>query len=226
MADAPVYFLEENIKRVARGMYEITSQYEQLFVDLGSRIFEDIAHHNDPSKTLKICIDHIDQAILAFRKHFPDNSTVACKKGCHFCCFFSIECPPQVLVDITRYLKATLSPEKQQKIRQKLSLDISRRQPPLQRAPCPFLDKSGTCSIYEKRPLACRSFSSPDATACEQSVTDGRNITQHPVHYRIYQVATAALLSSAKQQGRHHKQLAFIPSLQKALEAEDEDVIW
>lgn len=94
------------------------------------------------------------------------------------------------------------------------------------RARCPFLSEAGTCAIYAKRPLSCRSFTSPDAKLCEQSVVDGRNIPQQPVLHRIYQAVTTSLSGAAKKQGLYYEQVEFIPSLLEVLDVEKKHKEW
>ncbi len=207
-------------------MQEVSTQYEQLFTNLAARMYNDIAELMDASEAMAVCLDHVDRAILAFGNHFPDTTVIACKKGCHYCCFFPIQSPPQEVVAIARHLISTFSSNEQALLREQLTADIARRTGPLQRGQCPFLDEAKACSIYQERPLACRWFTSPDANICKQSVKDGRNIPQHPIHNRIYEAAVASLLAAAKKQGRFHEQVPFIASLLKALEAAPDTVIW
>lgn len=214
--------IEAEVKRVAEQMREASTRYERIFTDLESQIFNAIVNLQDASETMAVCVEHIDRAIVAFQYHFPASATIACRKGCHHCCFFPIVCPPQVVRDSTRYLKSTLAESEIKELKRKLSGDNAQRNPPFHRARCPFLNDAHACSIYERRPLACRSFTSPDAGLCLQSRVDGRNIPQHPIHHRIYQAATTALLAAARKQGRFHKQLSFISSLLNALEEEND----
>lgn len=207
-------------------MNEVGRQYEKLFADLGTQMFTDMVDLNDASEMMAVCSRHIEQALSAFGQYFPDASVVACTKGCHHCCSFPIECPPQVVIDIARYLRSTRSAADLNILRRNLLNDINDRKLPLNRAQCLFLDSEKMCSIYEKRPLSCQWFTSPDAAICEKSVVDGRNISQHPVRHRIYQVATTVLLACAKKQGRSHEQVLFVQSLLSVLEIEKKDALW
>ncbi|MFH2093147.1 MAG: YkgJ family cysteine cluster protein [Pseudomonadota bacterium] len=226
MGESQVYFSEAHVEQVAKKIKEISKLYEQLFADFGAQLFSDIADLSDASKIMQVCVSHIETAVLAFGRHFPDSSVIACTRGCCHCCSFPIECPPQVVVDVARHIRNTWSFEDQHLLRQKLTHDMSARQLPFNRAPCPLLDKDRLCSIYEKRPLSCRWFTSPDAALCEKSVQDGSNITQHPVGHRIYQVATTMLLACEKKQGRPYVQVPFVSSLLEILEIPKETTVW
>lgn len=220
------YFSEAHVKRVAGKLHEISREHEQLFIDLGSQILVEIENLHDASTAIAVCLTHIENTISAFQNHFPDSSVIACGKGCHHCCTFAVECPPQVIIDIARHLRVTFSAEEQDLLRQKLARNIVKRNTPLKRARCSFLDETSSCSIYAKRPLAYRSFTSSNAAICEQSVTDGRNIPQHPIRHRIHMAATTALLLCAKQQGQFHEPVPFIPALLEALETEHAGEVW
>jgi hypothetical protein len=221
MKESLIYFSNARVQAVAQKMKEVGRQYEQLFTDLGRQMFADMVDLHDASEMTAVCTRHIDQALSAFEQNFPDFSPVACTKGCCHCCFFPVECPPQVVIDIARYLRAKESAAGLDLLRHKLAQDTKDRKPPLYRAKCPFLNGEKLCSIYEKRPLSCQCFTSPDPSQCKKSVADGRNIFQHPLRHRIYQVATTMLLACAKKQGRAHDQVMFIPALLSILEIED-----
>ncbi len=199
-------------------MQEISRQYEQLFANLGKQIFLDIENLTDSSDALAVCIRHIETALAAFETHFPDRSVIACKKGCCYCCSFPIECPPQVVVDIARHIKETWPEKEIFQLKKQMARDILARKAPFYRAPCPFLNKENTCSIYEKRPLSCRWFTSPDAGLCEKSVEDGSHVPQHAIRHRVFQTATTMLLAWAKKQGRYGEQVPFISSLLEIME--------
>jgi len=226
MKESLIYFSEARVQEVAQKMKEVGRQYEQLFTDLGRQMFSDMADLDDASEMMALCTRHVDQALSAFGQNFPDVSPVACTKGCCHCCSFPVECPPQVAIDIARYLRAKETAAGLDLLRCKLAQDMKDRKPPLYRAKCPFLNAENLCSIYENRPLACQCFTSPDPAQCEKSVADGRDISQHPLRHRIYQAATTMLLACAKKQGRAHDQVMFIPALLSILEIEGKDGLW
>ncbi|WP_315982104.1 hypothetical protein [Aliamphritea spongicola] len=64
-------------------------------------------------------------------------------------------------------------------------------------------------------------FSSQNAFSCEQSLTDGRQISQRPLTHRIFQAAVTALLIAAEQQGMYKEQGLLIPGLLELLTETD-----
>jgi Fe-S-cluster containining protein len=213
-----VFFSTGDVAVVASNIHAANIEYEALFTNLGTQIFVSVTNTNTPSDKFAVALQYITDAIVAFEQNFPGNSKLACEKGCHHCCHFPIETSQQVVDAIASHLTSTLDQADLEILKIKLAANINARSAPLFRAACPFLDNQHACSIYHKRPLACRWFSSNNASNCAQSVIDGRSIQQHPIHTRIYQAATTALLADQKEQTGSDQQLAFIPAIAKALQ--------
>ncbi|WP_415882373.1 YkgJ family cysteine cluster protein [Neptuniibacter sp. QD34_54] len=219
MPETDVFFSTADVTDVAQKLQQVTAEYEALFGNLSKQIYSSIDHLDHPSDEIAVTLQYVNDASQAFRQNFGDNSKIACSKGCHHCCHFPIQVPQQTISDISHHLKSTLAPAELAELTDKLEQNIAARQAPLFRAPCPFLDEEGACSIYHHRPLSCRWFSSPDAHICEQSVHDGRDIQQHPVQSRIYQAASDAVLAKQKKLTGSDQQLPFIPALLEALQS-------
>jgi Fe-S-cluster containining protein len=102
---------------------------------------------------------------------------VACHAGCWFCCTI----PVAVTVfeaAMVRSAVHALPAEQQQLIWERLQEHIAAQDQKFaesgsQRVPfhhrCPLLDDAGRCSVYEGRPLACRSLLSLDAERCRRA---------------------------------------------------------
>jgi len=100
---------------------------------------------------------------------FNPRATTVCQKGCAHCCYFNVDInvlEAKRLTDIIRQMPE----DRRKEVMQRLEIaDEAYRQADQQesiyRHPCPFLD--GTeCSIYEDRPLNCRSHVSTDVAFC------------------------------------------------------------
>jgi len=208
-----VFFSTGDVESVANKLASVTAEYEELFNRLCKQIYTEIAPLTSSSEQVAVALDYVEQSLTAFATHFPDNARVDCAKGCSHCCHFPIETPSQVVEDIFGYLLETRTAEQLESLREAFKHNIAQRQAPLNRAPCPFLAVDNSCSIYHKRPLSCRWFSSPSAGLCQQSLVDGRNIDQHPVQSRIYQAASTALLADQQARTGSAQQLSFIPAL-------------
>lgn len=105
---------------------------------------------------------------------------VACHAGCWFCC----TTPVGVTVfeaAMVRSAVLTLPEAQQRAIWERLEQHLAAQQDALagsggQRAAfrrrCPLLDDQGQCSVYEGRPLACRSVLSLDADRCRRALLE------------------------------------------------------
>ena len=217
MPNKDVFFTTSDVTEVAKRLTEVTADYEALFNNLCKQIFTTIKDLPTATDEVAVTLQYVKDASLAFTNNFPDQYSPACGKGCGHCCNFPIDAPPQVVEDIATYLESTYSQDGLEELKHKLISNIEQRKPPHFRAPCPFLDESQSCSIYEKRPLACRWFMSPDVNLCIQSVESGQNIPQHPVHSRIYEAAATALLAVEQKRSEQGLQVKFIPSLLERL---------
>ena len=85
-----------------------------------------------------------------FQKH---QSSMACTQGCHGCCLPNLTVSRIEADTIHRYLN-------QPSINLVSILDLE-TQNPHQNTRCSFLDGQGECSIYDARPLVCRSHGVP-----------------------------------------------------------------
>lgn len=99
----------------------------------------------------------------------------ACHAGCSACCHQLVLCTAAEAMLIADQLRATLSGPELEATRGKLAeqsnaaaglgfFEHARR-----KIPCAFLDRTGLCSIYPVRPMACRALKSFSVAACEQA---------------------------------------------------------
>lgn len=103
---------------------------------------------------------------------------VACKKGCHWCCWTRVEAMPGEAEWIADEIAGWPETERKEMLA-KLRENAARvhglsdtRQWQLRRA-CAFLDRdTGACRIYERRPLGCRSYMSLSLGACKRDWRD------------------------------------------------------
>jgi Fe-S-cluster containining protein len=137
---------------------------------------------------------------------------VACAKGCGWCCHgLKVELTAPEAIAIAEYLRTKSAPEGlpalgealQDEADEARTLSITDRW--LARRACYFLDQaSGSCSIWEARPLACRSHTSLNASACEAAHTgrgDGPAVPRPTSIETLYGLARGALHAACEDTG-------------------------
>jgi hypothetical protein len=121
-------------------------------------------------KILLAARQEIARTLAAFEQRADELwPPLACRKGCAHCCRVNVEVnivEAARLAEIVRHMPAE---RRADVIRRLKSADADWQQADRQesryRHPCPFLEGS-ECSIYEDRPLACRSYVSVDVAFC------------------------------------------------------------
>jgi Fe-S-cluster containining protein len=103
---------------------------------------------------------------------------VQCREGCAYCCQ-----KPGVLVTIPEFVRivehvvSTFDPEALGRLRDRARRYVSAlggrnfNEPTSDRIPCPLL-VNDRCSIYQIRPLVCRSYNSTSVEACRRASLD------------------------------------------------------
>lgn len=100
--------------------------------------------------------------------------SVACKAGCHYCCFAQVAITPPEALLIGHMVKCAYSARDQLNLMHHIDHNLKlthgrtlqERIDVWQNTPCIFL-KSRECSIYTARPLICRAWHSLDAAQCK-----------------------------------------------------------
>ena len=88
-----------------------------------------------------------------------DVGTLACRAGCAWCCYYSVDVRAAEVFGILDFVERALAPAEQVR--------------------CPFLS-DGRCAIYPVRPQSCRNYHATDAAGCEQSYDDPENLEIDP----------------------------------------------
>jgi Fe-S-cluster containining protein len=95
----------------------------------------------------------------------PTPLMVACSKGCAWCCHQDVEVSIAeailIAVGTAGDARGKAFDEKSKNL-----IGPARKKG----TPCPFLGEARNCTIYDIRPIVCRSFLSPNKTRCQQSV--------------------------------------------------------
>ena len=140
----------------------------------------------------------------------PDAHTLACKNGCFWCCYFTVDVRAVEVFSILDFMERELSLEQQARVRREIGANsamlqgLSELERMRRNVKCPFL-AAGRCSIYEARPQTCRNYHATDVTGCRASYEHPENIDIDPDFAAfVYQSGGAhvdAFCSSLQQSG-------------------------
>lgn len=158
-------------------------------------------------------------------QHNLPGDTIACQKGCHFCCQnFVSATAPQVFL-LAHHIKALPDYEAMLNALQKAD-DLTRDRPKSQRAqerlPCALL-VDGVCSQYEHRPTACRGMASLNVRSCEVRV-DG--IQAAPGYALLRGLVDFGFMAGIEINGLGSKSYELNHALRVALQTPDGEQRW
>lgn len=103
-----------------------------------------------------------------------DVHTLACKSGCYWCCYFTVDVRAVEVFAILDFLDRELSAAEQARVRNEIAVnsallrDLSDLERMRRNVKCPFLAQ-GRCSIYRARPQTCRNYHATDVAGCRAS---------------------------------------------------------
>lgn len=103
-----------------------------------------------------------------------DAHTLACKSGCYWCCYFTVDLRAVEVFSILDFMARELSTAEQARVRGEIEAnsamlrDLSDLERMRRNVKCPFLAQ-GRCSIYEARPQTCRNYHATDVAGCRAS---------------------------------------------------------
>lgn len=98
--------------------------------------------------------------------------TIECKQGCNWCCYSSVTITNTELSELASHIRKTYNKKQMNSLRSKLTAtkkkyqSLTKEERINSRDLCP-LNIDGSCSVYEARPLFCRSALSYSKKLCE-----------------------------------------------------------
>lgn len=164
-------FYSENTEAIKTETYRIVS------------IFTTLLENRGIDTIMKIAYKNADE----FKIQLEKEKKVLCKKGCSFCCHDKIIMSQlEATYFLSKLKSVNISPnierlQKQNKIKfEKLKW---------QDKACSFLGKDGICTIYEMRPLICRTHNNigNSVNDCDKSENSNKTV------FEAYTIETTAL---------------------------------
>jgi Fe-S-cluster containining protein len=139
-----------------------------------------------------------------------DVHTLACKAGCYWCCYFTVDVRAVEVFSILDFMARELSVEEQERARREIEANaallqgLSESERMRRNVKCPFLS-AGRCAIYAARPQTCRNYHATDVSGCRASYEHPEDIEIDPDFAPlVYQAGGAhvdAFCSTLEQRG-------------------------
>ncbi len=104
----------------------------------------------------------------------PDVSSLACKSGCAWCCYFTVDVRPAEVFAILDFVEQSFAPEEKSRVYAQVHANsvvfenLGADERGSRNVKCPFLS-DGRCGIYVVRPHSCRNYHATNAAGCQQS---------------------------------------------------------
>ena len=176
----------------------------------------------------------IEHTTAALKDQDPPGQPPACEAGCSCCCCVQVQVLPPEVLHLAGHLKKTRSQEELAALSTALAEHGNRVKgltPGQQSAiddPCPLL-VDGLCSVYEARPIACRSANSTDAQRCLTALDPGSSSSANETY--VHQVtvcrrATNALAAGMRDTGLLIAILELTSALGIAIGHQDAFAAW
>lgn len=147
--------------------------------------------------------DAVDEAFTASPDGAATRRSIACRKGCYFCCHVNVSStiPDAILVAATIQSGAAGRFASAVKATATRIAGLSAADRYRQAIPCPMLE-DGACGIHEARPTACRAYLATDAGRCEASLRSAQAGGEPtPVESLAYPQQLSAAINSGVLRG-------------------------
>jgi Fe-S-cluster containining protein len=127
----------------------------------------------------------------------PDVGTLACRAGCTWCCYFSVDVRAVEVFSILDFVERTFTVEEKARVNAEIRANsatlrnLGESERMKRNVKCPFLG-GGRCTIYAARPQSCRNYHATDVAGCQQSFEEPDNEDIDPDFAPwVYQAGTA-----------------------------------
>jgi Fe-S-cluster containining protein len=115
----------------------------------------------------------------------PDVGTLACRVGCTWCCYFTVDVRAAEVFRILDFVEQSFTREEKARVYAEVRANSSairqlgEGERVTRNVKCPFLNE-GRCTIYAARPQTCRNYHATNAAGCRQSFEEPENLDIDP----------------------------------------------
>lgn len=166
----------------------------------------------------------------------PATPEVACKEGCHWCCFQSVPVSAPEVFRIARFLSGVVTEAATEDLINRLrKLDeatrgLTSKARAKLHLPCAFLAE-GRCAIYSVRPLACAEFTSFNVQDCmlgQRAGFKSGSITHEKARMVVYFAVQRGLIDGLRKAlpASDTTPLELTAAVIEALDCVDAETAW
>jgi Fe-S-cluster containining protein len=115
----------------------------------------------------------------------PDVGKLACRAGCTWCCYFTVDVRAVEVFRILDFVEQSFTCEEKARVYAEVRANsaalrkLSEGERVTRNVKCPFLNE-GRCTVYEARPQSCRNYHATSAAGCRQSYEEPENLNIDP----------------------------------------------
>jgi Fe-S-cluster containining protein len=115
----------------------------------------------------------------------PDVGTLACRAGCTWCCYFTVDVRAAEVFRILDFVEQSFTPEEKARVYAEVRANsvalgnLGEGERVTRNVKCPFLNE-GRCTAYAARPQSCRNYHATNAAGCRQSYEEPENLDIDP----------------------------------------------
>src|SRR3984957_628673 len=115
----------------------------------------------------------------------PDVGTLACRAGCTWCCYFTVDVRAAEVFRILDFVERLFTPTEKAQIYGEVRANsaelrrLGEGERVTRNVKCPFLNEA-RCSIYAARPQSCRNYHATNVAGCQQSYEQPENLDIDP----------------------------------------------
>ena len=126
-----------------------------------------------------------------------DVGSLACRAGCNWCCYFTVDVRAVEVFRILDVVETSFTPEEKARVYSEIRVNsaalgkLGEGERVTRNLKCPFLNE-GRCTIYVARPQSCRNYHATNVAGCQQSYEEPDNLDIDPDFAPgVYQAGTA-----------------------------------
>jgi len=127
----------------------------------------------------------------------PDVGTLACRAGCTWCCYFTVDVRAAEVFRILDFVEQSFTPEEKARVYAEVRANsmalrkLGEGERVTRNVKCPLLNEA-RCSIYAARPQSCRNYHATNVAGCQRSYEEPDNLDIDPEFAPgVYQVGGA-----------------------------------